>query len=191
MQIVSANLNHLIYSKGHPTQVFTAPLPFAPEDDATLLAWDQETHTLSYSVPPATEDGEPTLIDRVITQAEIDAGAASFQPTLEELKAAKIRQLKQERDAAWQGDLMTSFGVPFHTDIQTQIDIQMILQMLDPLEVFSGYKCADGVRRDLTREQFALALNEGVVRKVTAFAVEGAKLTAVEAATTAEELAAI
>ena len=76
MQIVSANLNHLIYSKGHPTQVFTAPLPFAPEDDATLLAWDQETHTLSYSVPPATEDGEPTLIDRVITQAEIDAGIA-------------------------------------------------------------------------------------------------------------------
>jgi len=112
-------------------------------------------------------------------------------PATEELKAAKREQLKQERDAAWQGTLMTSFGVPFHTDVQTQIDIQMMLQMLDPLEVFSGYKCADGVRRDLSREQFALALNEGVVRKVTAFAVEGAKLAAVEAATTAEELNAI
>jgi len=112
-------------------------------------------------------------------------------PATEELKAAKIQELKAERDAAWQGTLMTSFGVPFHTDVQTQIDIQMMLQMLDPLEVFSGYKCADGIRRSISREQFALALNEGVVRKVTAYAVEGAKLEAVAAATTAEELAAI
>jgi len=114
MQIVSANLNHLIYSKGHPTQVFTAPLPFAPEDDATLLAWDQETHTLSYSVPPATEDGEPTLIDRVITQAEIDAGIAHITAPAPPVVPGRVSQAQLKLALLSQGiDLATLIaGLP-------------------------------------------------------------------------------
>jgi len=64
----------------------------------------------------------------------------------------------------------------------------MALGLSLPLPNIAGTKPP---KPDPTREQFALAMNEGVTRKVTAFAVERAKLTAVEAATTAEELVAI
>ena len=169
---------------------------FVGEQMEVVEITDEQAAAIAASDTPSfLIDGELKSLPEVMVIRRAERAAIKlaelYAADPEAAKAAKVRQLKQERDAAWQGDLMTSFGVPFHTDVQTQIDIQMMLQMLDPLEVFSGYKCADGVRRDLTREQFALALNEGVVRKVTAFAVEGAKLTAVEAATTAEELAAI
>jgi len=163
----------------------TQPQNLLEDLEAVEISNQQATDFESMQKPVFLVEGElMTLLEK----RELDRVAAL---TLAEQKLEKIQALKQERDAAWQGTLMTSFGVPFHTDVQTQIDIQMMLQMLAPKEIFAGYKCADGVRRDLSREQFALALNEGVVRKVTAFAIEGAKLEAVEAATTADQIAAI
>jgi len=169
---------------------------FVGEQMEVVEITDEQAAAIAASdTPSCLIDGEVKPLAWVIEIRRAEHAAIKLAELYVEspdaAKAAKIQELKQERDAAWQGDLTTSFGVPFHTDVQTQIDIQMMLQMLDPLEVFSGYKCADGVRRDLSREQFALALNEGVVRKVTSFAIEGAKLEAVEAATTVEELAAI
>lgn len=106
-------------------------------------------------------------------------------------KATKLIEIRAEREATWQDVLVTSFGVPFWTDAQTQLDVSTIINILEPEQVYEAYTCADGLDRDLTREQFQLAFYEGVVRKKTAFAVWRQKRDAVNAATTQAELQAI
>lgn len=172
-------------------------LPQAVEPDAYGERWDTETLTLSYLVPnpPDTEGNpvSPTEASITLTQAEVDdAETALSTPDIDKVKEYKAEELRKQRNADWQGELMTSFGVPFNTDIQTQMDIQLMIQRLAlDTDVFTGYKCADGVRRDLTKAQFALALTEGVDRKVAAFAHEGVKTAELESATTVAEVRAI
>jgi hypothetical protein len=109
----------------------------------------------------------------------------------EEDKVLKRMELEQIRKAAYQGDLMTSFGIPFKTDVMTILDIQAIIEALPAGGVYPGYKCADGVRRDITKEQFQQGFAEGFQRKSQAFATETAKLEAVDAAVTLADLDAI
>jgi hypothetical protein len=143
---------------------------------------------------PILASGQPptpaqqTIVDLALN---MDWTPVSEEDTLEQAKGKKKVELKNHRDLTWKADLVASFGFPFNTDIQTQIDIQLMISILEPAEAFTGYKCADGVRRDITREQFQLALQEGVARKVTAYAIEGQKAALVDAATAKEELDAI
>jgi hypothetical protein len=143
---------------------------------------------------PVLASGQPltpaqrALVDLALS---MDWTPVSEEDTLEQAKEKKKTELKNHRDLMWKADLVASFGFPFKTDIQTQVDIQLMVAMLEPAEVFTGYKCADGVRRDITREQFQLALQEGVARKVTAYAIEGQKAALVDAVATKEELYAI
>ena len=161
----------------HGSIVAVAPLPQPLPEGATNVEWDAENLYLDYDILAEEEGAEPVHESRQLTQADLDA-ALAWTPTIpfEVLKKQKEKQFKKARDEEWMEDLITSFGVPFKTDVQTQIDIQMMIQMLEPEEVFEGYKCADGVRRNLTREQFQLALQEGVGRKVAASTVDEVKM---------------
>ena len=119
-------------------------------------------------------------------------------PATDEAKQAKLKELKATRDSTYQGDLITSDGLPFRAHLEAIIDIQMLIQLLSqqataevPNPVYVGYSGSDGIARDITLSQFATALQEGAVRKMTAFATWNAKRALVDAATTAEEIDAI
>jgi len=71
-QFTHADLSGLHYRKG--VNAKSAPLPFTPQDGAEFEAWDPETRTLSYSLPPLEDGDERDIIDVVITQEQIAAG---------------------------------------------------------------------------------------------------------------------
>lgn len=160
--------------------------------DAANIMWDVKSRTLRFTVPADTLGADPTERAIDVTQAQIDAAQVAIDaPDLDQLRANKINELKRARDAAWQGVLLTTFGMPFKTDVQTQLDITLMIQNLAPGSTFEGYKCADGVRRDITREQFQRAMSEGIARKVQAYRTEAIRLAALEAAETEAEIKAI
>ena len=139
----------------------------------------------------------PVEHEITFTQEEVDAAkATAFEPTIERLKELKRTELERARDEMWTGELIVNLpgkgSVPFKTDVQTQMDVFLLTQELKtPDTVLQGYKGADGNRRDLTKADFQKALQQGIQRKVQAFAIERAKLAELEAATTREDVQAI
>ena len=96
----------------------------------------------------------------------------------------------------WTGELVVNLpekgDVPFKTDIQTQMDAFLLTKRLkNPDAVLPGYKGADGKRRNLTKADFEKALQQGIQRKIQAFAIERAKLAELEAVTTPEQVRSI
>ena len=126
------------------------------------------------------------------TEAEFDAALFEFA------KAAKIQELKSERNVTTNSDFLSSDGYLFPTDEKTIIRVQMIMQMLasqvtaeNPDPIYEGFICEDNVPYDISLSEFSHALQEGAMLTMTAFATYNAKVAAVEAATTVEELVAI
>jgi len=104
------------------------------------------------------------------------------------LKAKKIKQIADFCNAEYMSDLVTSDDIPFRTHLEAIIDVNTLIEMLAPEQTFIGYKCADGIFRDITREQFETALNEGIARKVAAFTKRKILVEAVENANSIQEL---
>lgn len=175
---------------------YRADLSQSPNEGGFGATWDPETLTLSYFTPnPDDEEGnpvEPTPQELAFTQAEIDAARdALFGFNLEANKAAKIGAIAKNCEAEYTADLVSSDGISLRAHVEAIIDVQMLIESLAPGETFNGYKCADGVFRDITREQFQTALSEGVTRKVTAFAKRKTLTDQVNAASNQAELEAI
>ena len=154
------------------------------------------------------QDYNATTVAPPITEEAIywDGSAWGAAPTehsipatvLEELKAAKIQELKAERNVTTGSDFLSSDGYLFPTNEKTIIRVQMIMQMLasqvtaeNPDPTYAGFIGADATPNDISLSEFSHALQEGAMLTMTAFVTYNAKVAAVEAATTVEELVAI
>ena len=115
----------------------------------------------------------------------------SFAVVTEEDKVLKHNEIKAARDDAYQSILTTSFGLQFKADLETIIDIQTIVSLLADGDIYPNYKTANGEYHNISKEQFTLAIAEGVQRKGTAFTREYALSQHIKAANTKTELEAI
>jgi len=106
-------------------------------------------------------------------------------------KANKLKEISDACKNEYTGDLTSSDGFVFSADVEAIIDIQLIIAALPPLGVFEGYKCVDDQFYDITREQFETALNDGITRKITAFAKRKVLAESVNNASTVDEVLAI
>ena len=98
-------------------------------------------------------------------EIEIDYGNS-----LQGVKAKKIVEISDLCKNNYNSDLVSSDGIPFRAHLEAIMDVQAIIDMLEPEGVYEGYKGPDDVYRDITREQFQTALNEGKIRKMQSFA---------------------
>jgi hypothetical protein len=139
-------------------------------------------------VAPPEPEYDPATHEAILTR---DGWEVRALTDLEGLRARKIAALAEACRAAYEAPLTTSYGAVFWTDASTILDVMNIIALIPPEAVYEGYKGADDVWRDLTREQFQLALQEGGLRKSAAFARRKTLTLAALAATTVEELAAV
>ena len=110
---------------------------------------------------------------------------------LETYKKLNLKIIKESRDKEYQSILTTSFGLQFKADLETIIDIQTIISLLADGDVYPNYKTADGEYHNISKEQFALAIAEGVQRKGEAFAKEYILSQQIKTANTIEEVKAV
>lgn len=132
--------------------------------------------------------------DASATNAEADIRAgleAQYTYDIEAARSRKEAEIAAACRAEYTAPLTTSYGAVFWTDPETLLDVMNIIEMLAPAEIFSGYKGADDVWRDLTREEFQLAIQEGAQRKTAAFAKRKTLIDQIAAATNQAELDAI
>lgn len=119
------------------------------------------------------------------------AAAIEAWHSLDALKEQKLAEIAEACRAEYTATLETSFGAPFHATGEAILDVMNIIARLEPEQVYPGYKGADDIWRDLTREQFQLALDEGANRKAASFAKRKTLTDQIEAATTQAELQTI
>ncbi len=165
------------------------PLPAALEPGAKDGVWNPATLTLSY----VTEDEEGNVIahELVLTQQQIDDAAAQIGAfNLAAAQAAKREEIAEACEAEYSADIVVE-GIPFRTHLEARADVNDLLNLLAPLEVYANYKCADGVFRDITREQFLAGYQAAMARKSAAFTKRKTLTDAIDAATTQAELEAI
>ena len=114
-----------------------------------------------------------------------------FTETSDFLKARKILEIKNARDAEYTSILTTSDGLKFKGDLETVLDLKTISDNLSDGGSFTNYKCADGSYNTISKAQFQTAIKEGIERKSAAFAREKELSESVASASTFAELDAI
>lgn len=160
---------------------YRARLRIQREDAVSLIAAiTTEAANMAYNTAIATETGEGPHF----AGGPLDPGPYD----LATLKERKLSDIADACRAEYTSTLETSFGAPFHATEEAILDVMNIIARLEPEEVYPGYKGADDVWRDLTREQFQLALDEGANRKAACFAKRKLLTDQINAATTAAEL---
>lgn len=128
----------------------------------------------------------------VLTSAVLDEDYADPHiAKLETYKKLNLKIVKDARDKEYTSILTTSFGLQFKADLETIIDIKTIIDMLPDGGVYPNYKTANGTYHNITKEQFSLAITEGIQRKSFVFAKEYTLSQMIEAATTIEEVKAV
>ncbi len=122
--------------------------------------------------------------DIALYESITTAGQLLSFPATEEDKEVKRAEIKAARDNEYQSILTTSFGLQFKVDLETIIDIQTIVSLLADGDVYPSYKTANGEYHNISKEQFMLAIAEGVQRKGAAFTREYVLSQQIEAANT-------
>jgi len=107
------------------------------------------------------------------------------------LKARKVLEIKNARDAEYTSILTTSDGFKFKGDLETVLDLKTISDNLSDGGSFTNYKCADGSYNTISKAQFQTAITEGIERKSVAFAREKELGELIDSASTFAELDAI
>lgn len=107
------------------------------------------------------------------------------------LKARKVLEIKNARDAEYTSILTTSDGFKFKGDLETILDLKTISDNLSDGGSFTNYKCADGSYNTISKAQFQTAITEGIERKSVAFAREKELGELIDSASTFAELDAI
>lgn len=133
------------------------------------------------------------LRDAGESRADVEATGYTFAPymALDAAKDAQIAIIASSCQEEYNSDFVTSDGIPFRAHLEAIIDVQGLVESMAPLAVFQGYKCADGIFRDITREQFQEALTGGMMRKIGAFAKRKVLTDMIHAATDEAAVAAI
>ncbi|WP_309387515.1 DUF4376 domain-containing protein [Cerasicoccus frondis] len=165
------------------------PLPVPLEPGAKDGVWHPETLTLAY----VTEDEQDVITEHelVLTQQQIDDAAAMVGAfDLSAAQAAKRDEIAEACEAEYSADIEVE-GIPFRTHLEARADVNDLINLLAPLEVYANYKCADGVFRDITREQFLAGYQAAMARKSAAFTKRKTLTDAIDAASTQAELEAI
>lgn len=178
--------------------------PYPRADEAAVIGLDPLYVPVDVIDDPAPEYDPATQLIEQTVAVDLAVGtltrgwtvrnlnAEEIAANLAAARAAKLAEIASSCRAEYESPLVTSYGAIFWTTAEAILDVMNIIAALPtPETVFEGYKGADDIWRDITREQFQLALHEGGVRKAAAFAKRKSLTDQIEDATTLTELAAI
>lgn len=167
------------------------------EDIAIELGIDPSSINLDERPKAELSDSQLARVQQIyskeieVYESLVNSGEAYVAPATEKKKQEKLDELKKSRDEEYLSVLTTSFGIQFKTDLETIIDIQTIISLLADGDEYSNYKTANGEYHNISKEEFSLAIAEGVQRKSEAFAKEYLLSLQVQQATTLAELESI